>query len=558
MKNIKIGAKIIGVVLLLAAITGAAIAYAGWRMATMNATYVTLLQGPALESIKAARANRYLSNLRAGTYAIIAESDPAELKAVSDAYAQDEAKFNDLLDQAKAAAPQDSEKIEEMRAGYTALVPAIKQLFALGLAMKNDDAIKLFHEQIRAPFTTLQKHIAETITTITDEAQTEGQQTSAEADHTIIVTIIGAVIGLILGVVVAILVARRGIVAPISGVIGAMRQISDGNLSAAIPGTDRADEVGDMAKALQVFRDNMAEAERLRTAQQAEQQRQLERGERLQAAVLRFEKSINEVVSTVSSSATELQSTAQSMTSTAEETSRQSTAVAAASEQTSQNVQTVASATEELSASIREISSQVGEATRIIGSAVTQAAETDTKVKGLSEAALKIGEVVVLINDIASQTNLLALNATIEAARAGEAGKGFAVVASEVKILATQTARATDEIDAQIRAIQEASTTSADAIRQIAQTIGRVNEVSTAIASAVEEQGAATQEISRNVQQAAQGTTEVSTNIHNVTQAAEITGASATDVLSAADGLAKNGVLLRNEVDTFLRDVRSA
>jgi methyl-accepting chemotaxis protein len=246
------------------------------------------------------------------------------------------------------------------------------------------------------------------------------------------------------------------------------------------------------------------------------------------------------------------------MTSTAEETSRQSTAVAAASEQTSQNVQTVASATEELSASIREISSQVSEATRIIGSAVTQAAETDTKVKGLSEAALKIGEVVVLINNIASQTNLLALNATIEAARAGEAGKGFAVVASEVKILATQTARATDEIDAQIRAIQEASTTSADAIRQIAQTIGRVNEVSTAIASAVEEQGAATQEISRNVQQAAQGTTEVSSNIINVTQAAEITGASANDVLTAAGGLARNGALLRSEVDTFLRDVRSA
>ena len=222
-----------------------------------------------------------------------------------------------------------------------------------------------------------------------------------------------------------------------------------------------------------------------------------------------------------------------------------------------QNVQTVASATEELSSSIREIGNQVSESSRIVGAAVTQADDTNAKVKALAEAAQKIGDVVTLINEIAGQTNLLALNATIEAARAGEAGKGFAVVASEVKNLATQTAKATEEIAGQVRAIQDATDTSAQAIDTIAQTINRVNEISTAIASAVEEQGAATQEIARNVQQAAQGTTEVSSNIGSVTQVAQETGAAATQLLSSAGELARNGTLLRSQVDDFLREVRA-
>ena len=369
----------------------------------------------------------------------------------------------------------------------------------------------------------------------------------------ITILIAAVVIGAALAMVVA-----RSITMPLGGIIGVMGELTNGNLNVEVNGQDRRDEVGSVAKAVGIFKDGLVEAERLRTVQQAEQARQIERGKRMEDAVTGFDKVITEIVGSVSSAATELQATAQSLSATAEETSQQSNAVAAASEQMTQNVQTVASATEELSASIREISNQVTESTRIVGNAVTQADDTNAKVKTLAEAAQKIGDVVTLINEIAGQTNLLALNATIEAARAGEAGKGFAVVASEVKNLATQTAKATDEISGQIRSIQEATASSAQAIDGIAQTINRVNEISTAIASAVEEQGAATQEISRNVQEASSGTAEVSSNISGVTQASQQTSAGSTQVLSAASELAKNGERLKQEVESFLREVRAA
>ncbi|HVO04598.1 MAG TPA: globin-coupled sensor protein [Candidatus Cybelea sp.] len=269
-----------------------------------------------------------------------------------------------------------------------------------------------------------------------------------------------------------------------------------------------------------------------------------------------FEGSVLKQVEEVTQSVGSLDETALTMTSVAEQSTRQATAVSAASEQTTRNVQTVAAATEQLSASIREISTQVSESTRIVGDAVAQATDTDRKVQSLAEAAQKIGEVVRLINDIASQTNLLALNATIEAARAGEAGKGFAVVASEVKQLATQTARATEEIGGQVRAIQEATASSAQAIGGITQTIRRVSDISAAIASAVEEQSTATQEISRNIQQASIGTAEVASNIGGVTEAAQQTGQSASQVQHAVSSLKGNCAGVRAEVGAFLKQIR--
>ena len=270
-----------------------------------------------------------------------------------------------------------------------------------------------------------------------------------------------------------------------------------------------------------------------------------------------FETNVKGVVEIVSSSATELQATAQSLSATAEETNRQATSVAAAAEEASTNVQTVASAAEQLASSISEIGRQVEESNRISGQAATQAKETNAQVESLASAANKIGEVVELISDIASQTNLLALNATIEAARAGEAGKGFAVVASEVKSLATQTAKATDEIAGQINAIQAATTDAVSAIKEIGTTIESINDIAGNVASAVEEQGAATKEIAHSVQQASAGTTEVSSNITGVTQAASESGTSATEVLEAASGLAKQSENLRGEVDKFLVQVRA-
>jgi PAS domain S-box-containing protein len=291
----------------------------------------------------------------------------------------------------------------------------------------------------------------------------------------------------------------------------------------------------------------------IHAAKQAEEDRR----KMLQDLADKFEKSVGGLVEGVSQSAAQLQGTAKSMADTAEHTTRQSAVVASASAETTHNVQTVASATEQLAASIGEIGGQVNESSRIVGTAVGQANDTNAKVQSLSVAAQKIGDVVRLINDIAGQTNLLALNATIEAARAGDAGKGFAVVASEVKTLATQTANATDEIATQVRAIQEATASSVDAIQGITQTINRVNDISTTISAAVEEQSAATQEITRSIQQAARGTTEVAANIGSVTDAAQKTGDAAGLVQGAAAELARNGGQLKIQVADFLRTVRA-
>jgi methyl-accepting chemotaxis protein len=349
----------------------------------------------------------------------------------------------------------------------------------------------------------------------------------------------------------------RSITRPLAALTHIMRVMADGEYNVTVPATSRKDELGEMAQATEQFREKLIEGRDLAVQQAKEQERQIERGRRMEAAVTKFDQAIGVVVEGVSAAATQLQSTAQAMSATAEETANQSQVVAAAAEEMTQNVQTVASATEELSASISEIGNQVVESNRIVGDAVTQADTTNERMRTLAEAAEKIGDVVTLINAIASQTNLLALNATIEAARAGEAGKGFAVVASEVKNLAMQTAKATDEIGGQVKAIQDSSHSSATALQGITKIISQVNEITTAISSAVEEQRAATQEISRNVQQAAAGTGEVSSNIGGVTEASQQTSHASHQVLTAAAELAKNGATLRQEVETFLHVVRS-
>ncbi len=345
---------------------------------------------------------------------------------------------------------------------------------------------------------------------------------------------------------------------PIVGMTEAMTKLAGHDLATEISGIGRKDEIGQMASAVQVFKDSMIEADRLAAAQKAEQEAKGRRQQAIEGYIAEFEKSVSRSVGVLASASTELQNTAQSMSETAEETSRQSTTVSAAAEQATANVRTVASAAEELSASIAEITRRVSESAQIAADAVKDAENTNAQVRALVEAANKIGEVVTLIQSIASQTNLLALNATIEAARAGEAGKGFAVVASEVKSLANQTAKATDEIGAQIKSIQDATSSSVQAIGGISQTIHRINEIASAIAAAVEQQGAATKEIASNISQAAIGTTEVSSNIVGVSQAANHTGAAASQVLGAAGELAKQGETLRREVDTFLGNIRAA
>jgi methyl-accepting chemotaxis protein len=356
----------------------------------------------------------------------------------------------------------------------------------------------------------------------------------------------------------ATLLLTRAVARPISEMTAAMRRLAEGELDLAIPAQGRGDEIGAMAEAVAVFKDNALRARALAAEQEAARAAREARAQTITRLTGAFDASVTGVLDIVAGATTEMEATASAMSANAEQTSRQAASVAAASAQASSSVQTVASAAEELAASIAEIGRQVEQSARLSRAASDEANVTNEVMKSLADSSARIGTVVELIDDIAGQTNLLALNATIEAARAGEAGKGFAVVAGEVKSLANQTARATGEIGAQIGAVQSASQRAVSAIAAIVGRIDQINHIASAIASAVEQQSAATSEIARNVQQAAEGTNVIAGTIGGVTSAAADTGSAAAQVLSAAQSLAEQAAALKQTVDGFLDGVRSA
>ena len=409
-------------------------------------------------------------------------------------------------------------------------------------------------------------HASETIETDTEWLQSTAaaaearirEDTMGEIAKAEAVIAVMVIAGLLFGLAAAWIIGT-GISRPIVKMTGAMERLAKGDHDVEIPAQDHKDEVGQMAVALQVFKDNAVETERLKAEREEAEKRATEEK---RAAVHQladgFESGVGHIVEGVSSAATEMQSTAESMSAIAEETSSQATTVASAAEQASANVQTVAAAAEELGSSIAEIARQVQSQTVMAREAADAAQSSDRQVKGLAEQAQAIGEVVELITSIAEQTNLLALNATIEAARAGDAGKGFAVVASEVKSLANQTAKATDQIAGQIKAIQDQTGSTVSAIELINEKIRAMSEISAAVASAVEEQNAATGEIGRNVQEASAGTQQVSGSILGVNQAAQEAGSSANQVLSAAGQLSEQAAQLTQQVNAFIAEIRAA
>ena len=423
----------------------------------------------------------------------------------------------------------------------------------------NERLVSAVKDRADPPRIALDKLLDEVSATLDTRARDiAGRVDAQEArSRTIGLTLDGIVVAILLGSVVF---SFAGVSRPITRLNGAMDRMAKGELDIEVPGTARGDEIGDMARTITVIRENAA---RDALAKQEEAKRsETERASRRKADMTKladeFEGAVGEIVDTVSSAATELEGSANSLTQSAETTQQLANVVAQASSDASANVQSVATATEQMSSSVTEISRQVQESSRIADAAVKQAETTDARINTLAEAAGRIGDVVKLITAIAEQTNLLALNATIEAARAGEAGKGFAVVAQEVKQLAAQTAKATEEIIAQIKGMQSSTQDSVAAIKEISSTIGRISEIAATIAAAVEEQGAATQEIARNVAQAAHGTTQVATNITNVNRAASETGSASTEVLGSAKSLANESNRLKLEMGKFLATVRAA
>jgi methyl-accepting chemotaxis protein len=363
---------------------------------------------------------------------------------------------------------------------------------------------------------------------------------------------------MLLSIVVAWAITRS-VVKPLSALKEQMTALSEGKLNETIANTDRPDEVGEMARTVQVFQEAMLETNRLREEQGAVEQRQrAQRTAEMNTLADQFEGVVGQIITSVSTASSALESSAGTLTRTADEAEKVSNRAATASGDASSSVRSVAAASEELASSVHEISRQVHTSAEIAGEAVKQAEQTDARMAQLSQAAARIGAVVELINTIAGQTNLLALNATIEAARAGDAGRGFAVVAAEVKTLSDQTAKATGEITQQIADIQAATHESVAGIKEISATIARISEISSSIASAVEEQSAATKEISRNVMRAADGTSEVASNIANVQRGASETGSASSQVLSAAQTLSSESDRLRREVGKFMDTVRAA
>jgi methyl-accepting chemotaxis protein len=439
--------------------------------------------------------------------------------------------------------------------GYEALSKKYQDLLDQG---KPDQAVDFSLHNMRDQMSVFRKAVDAILDFQLRESVKVGDHGAALASsaHTLILVVLGLMAAVCVAVG-ALLV--RGISMPIARMTSAMRRLADHDTSSEIPGVGRGDEIGSMAAAVLVFKENMIRTEGLASQQE---QSKLAAAAAQKAAMNKtadaFQAKIGHLVSMLAAGATELEATARTMSGTAARANGQAVTVATAAEEASASVGTVAAAAEELSASITDISRRVAQSSNITGQAVADARRTDLTVRALAEGAEKIGHVVGLITGIAAQTNLLALNATIEAARAGDAGKGFAVVASEVKNLANQTAKATEEIGIQISQIQSATKEAVDAIRAITGTIEEVSAISMSISAAVEEQGAATAEIARNVQQTAQSTRDVSTNISGVTQAATDTGAAATQVLGAAGDLSRQAEQLSDEVETFVAEVRAA
>ena len=508
------------------------------KVSAVNASVVDLADN-WLPSIKAAKSlNVVVARLRINTARHMVATSEAEMAAIEK---DREDRVNDIVAIRKAYEPlivsgEERKTFARFVQAYDRSIKLGSDLIAASRAHRSEDATKLFRGELQTLFRDMNADMDKLVAL--NEAGAVDAAKKAAANYTITfwmtLAALGAGMLLALG---AIAFSFVGIARPIAHITRSMGALAGGDMTAEIPFAARHDEVGSMAAAVQVFKDNMIKARELEAEAEAVKERAaVQRKADMNRLADGFQAAVVNIVNTVSTASTELESAAGKLTQTAEVTQHRAATVAAASEQASANVQSVASATEEMTSSVNEIGRQVQESSQIAGEAVKQAEQTDARIAALSQAAGRIGDVVKLITAIAEQTNLLALNATIEAARAGEAGRGFAVVASEVKALAAQTGKATEEISAQIAGMQTATQESVAAIKTISETIGRISDIATSISAAVEQQGTATQEIARNVGEAARGTSQVATSITDVNRGASETGSASAQVPGAQPG----------------------
>lgn len=562
-KNFSLVWKVVTLLAALA-VTGAGGAwYATVEMGEIDAAYSAIIAGPAAAMPHSARANRHMSETLGAIYRNAASTTAADNVAADQQRREAMQNFSNEIREFKRLAPAWSSQIDSVvsvfdRAMTSSCAEAVRLANDESDPQGNAKALQVINASCGPALLEAGKAFRQLTTKVEADNSRLSDQLSEQTARAIKVTLAVILAAIVAVIGAAIVVLKRSVVAPITASVRAVEALGAGNLEVTIAGQERHDEVGLIAKALEILRGQLRAADLLRAETAEREEIERKRLKRREEIATTFISRMQALASDFSRSSGDVADSARNLSATAEETSRQAQAVAAAAEQASANVQTVAASAEEMATSIHEITAQVEHSAQVAEAAYREVESSNSRISGLATAAASIGDVINLIKGIADQTNLLALNATIEAARAGEAGKGFAVVAAEVKQLADQTSKATGEIGSKISEIQISTDGTVKSMSEIRRVIGDIKSIASAIAAAVEEQGAATSEIARNCQQAATGTTQVTQNINGVGHAAEMTGSASTQLMSLSGGLLNQANDLGKVVNAFVSDLNAA